>query len=702
MRARLLALALVVFLLLPFAPARGTAGPSISVVFDGPATVTVNDTFPQARLPFTVTNNGASEDYVTLPRGGIAWDDTGQMSLGYQSPEFGRALAPGASGPMWVTIQADASQTNPRLLDVQFNSLATGATITEKVPIQVVHTAQGTATLTLDVLDTQGRVIPSSTAVDVPLNGATSPPGAPGRMPMGGAGHFTIPLVPGAQDIRIDAPGYEGRSLFLNASATGTITKQVTLPPVPFVVANQSFTNTTVGDSIWHSAVSWGRSLVMTAPMTHSQFGTTTHFYGVNARGVAWNRTIPAVAQVPSQASQWQANDATTAIAPDGSTAAFVDWNGILHVVNATTGVELWTTSESSHVNPYYPAGNPFAVGFLTVGATAFSPNGSLLAAGGANGHLAVFQTQGGARLWSRDFPNEIRALAVSPNGSTLFVGSGDWLFHAVDLRSGREIWNASTQFWPFFFIAQDGAGHYVGEGGKDGVARVWNATTGAPAISIDLSPGFVTGIGIMPDADGIILSHWNLGVRAYARNGTLLWERPFPTAMVATTADGRFALVGSRGYDNAGHVDLIDANGSSIWTASTPPSAPLCGSNVSPFPQAQFQSVHVDDTTPGVVRIVATCIGGGVVMGSLGVEPNPAAAPSGSNGNTGGSGLGNGSVAGNTTPNKTGGSNGTKGNGSTSTSPGNQRTPAPSAVELSALVVVVAFLARRSRRGSP
>ena len=298
-----------------------------------------------------------------------------------------------------------------------------------------------------------------------------------------------------------------------------------------------------------------------------------------------------------------------------------MDWHGKLHLIDQLTGGVLWSTDRAQDRNGLYPPNSELGGGFFTSGATAFSPNGQRLAAGGSNGWLVMFNLAGDV-LWSKPFGGQIRALRFTPDGAALAVGAGDWKLHLVDASTGTTRWTGNNEFWPFFFIAMDTSGTLVGSGGKDGTFSLWDARTGAVQWSRDFYTAFVTGGSISADGQRVLVSDWGFGVRVYDRQGEVLWFRRFPHAVAAMTADGMLVFVTS--YDpelRRSDFWLLDDTGRVIWSY-TPDLNQYCQNTLSPFPRGQFITMRLAPSYAGTVKAAAACIGGSVFEFSIPVAP--------------------------------------------------------------------------------
>ncbi|MDE1857259.1 MAG: PQQ-binding-like beta-propeller repeat protein [Candidatus Micrarchaeota archaeon] len=537
-----------------------------------------------------MTNTGTSLDYITIQRSQM--DISGPLgsgeALGIGSPEFGRSLGAGATGQMMIIVQWTGFQ----------NSQA-GAVQLGNYTISVPFKSEATgATETVKV-----RVVANS-----------------------------------------NTGQYEPES-------------NINITPAGHSVGNVSITQYNISGSIWTLGGSDNLGVMATAPMNHGggatkgvgtgQIGTPGVFYGIVNGRVAWNYSFPSVSQyvTSTNASGWQATDTYISVSGDGKYAAGMDWNGWLYLFNATSGKLLWSTNRSQDANPLYPTNSKLGVGFLTSGATAFSPDGKTVAAAGSDGDLVVFNTTSGKELWSKPFAAEIRALSFTPSGG-LAVGAGDWHLYMLNSTTGTTVWTANDQFWPFFFIATNQNASLIGTGGKDSGFRVWNMTTGQLKFYENYtgaSVGFVSGGGIANNGD-FMVSMWSggNGVFYYNREGQLLWKRSINGAVAAMTQDGNYTLAaGFNPVSDNNYIYLLDNSGSVIWNY-TPDTQTSCLSTISPFPRVQPKFVRISETQDHKTLIGAVaCIGGTVFYLRIPVYDTPPSAPNPNN-NASGLGFGN------------------------------------------------------------
>lgn len=600
MRALLLALLLL-------APAALAQSSSLTASIEGPTSVTLDPMKANHRFLLNVTNHGPTADYVTVPRTDIRWKEAGQTSAGFASPEYGLALAPGASGQMFVQVEWPGTAPGTRTILLPLRSEATGQTTTLEATVTMPAEPTASARLVLVAEDNAGH--PFSATFEVAQRGRTRPVDARPDP----SGRAVAQVQPGEYLVHAEAQGFAGATRLVQAAA-GENEVRLRLPPARHAARLVGMTNASVGDSAWTLGASSDLSLLVTSPMVHNERNVPGAFVGVGPDGaVKWRSTFPALHYPNDLASGFQGSDVTVAVSPNGSRVAGIDWNGRLHVLDGATGNELWATDGPAEPNPLYPSDSPFRQGFFAAGATAFSPDGKLLAAGGGNGWLALYRSEDGAPVWTRALGGEHRALRFTPDGKRIVVGGGDWTLRMVDATDGADVWTAPTQFWPFFNLGMDANGTRVAEGGKDSVVRLFDAADGHVILSLDAFPAFVTSTSLAADGKALTYASWPRGVTRVDEKGAVSWYRAWPGAVAASTPDLAYTLVGWSLEGRDGGFALLDDAGTTLWTAPPDAIRASCTSTLSPFPALQVKSVHLRYVDADTLDGAAACIGGGV-----------------------------------------------------------------------------------------
>ncbi len=108
--------------------------------------------------------------------------------------------------------------------------------------------------------------------------------------------------------------------------------------------------------------------------------------------------------------------------------------------------------------------------------ALAFSPDGSLLAGGGTNHSIYLWDVQTGDIVKTlRGHANFIRALAFSPDGKVLASGSNDFSVRLWDVAHGQVLDILRYHTHQLWAVVISGDGEVMASGGSDGMVCLWD-----------------------------------------------------------------------------------------------------------------------------------------------------------------------------------------------------------------------------------
>jgi WD40 repeat protein len=196
------------------------------------------------------------------------------------------------------------------------------------------------------------------------------------------------------------------------------------------------------------------------------------------------------------------------AFSPDGSLlaagglAAVGDRSGVVRVWEAASGKER--AMLRGHVR-----------GIIAV---VFAPDGKTLATGSYDGEVRLWDVP--ALRLRRHFQAEETAgdgirLAFSPDGKTLAVGGGGFRVALRDARTGarRRLLEGHKQ--PILALAFSPDGKHLASGSYDGVVKVWDVATGEPRVSLS-GQAAVMALAFAPDGTlfsggGATVQVWDL-----------------------------------------------------------------------------------------------------------------------------------------------------------------------------------------------
>ena len=136
----------------------------------------------------------------------------------------------------------------------------------------------------------------------------------------------------------------------------------------------------------------------------------------------------------------------------------------------------------------------------------AFSPDGSIIAAGTGDKVVRLWDVQSGNEIRQLEGHSaEVRQVAFSPDGNRLYSVSEDTIY-AWNLETTEEIYRLDQLQNTIFALAVNPSGQTFLTGGNDGYLRLWDSDTGEELNSEYLAAS-VDFIGISPDGTSALIS---------------------------------------------------------------------------------------------------------------------------------------------------------------------------------------------------
>ncbi len=198
----------------------------------------------------------------------------------------------------------------------------------------------------------------------------------------------------------------------------------------------------------------------------------------------------------------------------------------------------------------------------------AWSRNGRMLASGGFDDMVLVWDAEKGVALSHLDIHEVVNSVDWSPDGKTLAVGGADSNVRFWDITKSKIVRVLQGAEGFIGSVAWSPNGQTLAAGGKDGVLRLWNAATGASR-RLDGNKDSIECVAWSPDGTMVASAGADNKVRIWdAARERLLHTMPDHRGLalsVAWSPDGK--TLASSGADKT--VRLWNtATGQLLWTA--------------------------------------------------------------------------------------------------------------------------------------
>jgi WD40 repeat protein len=255
------------------------------------------------------------------------------------------------------------------------------------------------------------------------------------------------------------------------------------------------------------------------------------------------------------------------AFSPDGTTLATGDANG---------NIRVWSTATRQET------GAPMSSDTQPVDAVAFSPDGTLVAAASSDGNVqmwsAATQQEAGSALVAG--AAEVDALAFSPDGKILATGGRDGAARLWDVSTGSQIGATMTTGYAVGALTFGAAGATLATAEGDGTTELWNVATQTQTGAPLTAPGSagVSSLAFSPNADALATGDSNGTIQLWSPAVFHLASAPLAIGAVGLPAAGHAPAVLSAGgrilADRDGHGTV------QVWDVTTqrPVGVPLPG----------------------------------------------------------------------------------------------------------------------------
>ena len=197
---------------------------------------------------------------------------------------------------------------------------------------------------------------------------------------------------------------------------------------------------------------------------------------------------------------------------PDGAYIVSSTANGALHVLNASTGAQLFTYRD------------PFRT-YTWTSFLAWSPDGEYIACGSDDRTVRVWQVEKDVSLTMkrtftyRGHANWVNAVAWAPDGKRIASGSDDKTVQVWQM--GSTVTDAETQIYRghslwVVALAWSPDGNYIASGGNDATIHIWDVGRKETALIYRDHPYGVNALAWSPDGTRIASCSWDNIIRVW------------------------------------------------------------------------------------------------------------------------------------------------------------------------------------------
>jgi WD40 repeat protein len=190
----------------------------------------------------------------------------------------------------------------------------------------------------------------------------------------------------------------------------------------------------------------------------------------------------------------------------------------------------------------------------------AYSPDGTMLAAGLDRDGVDVYNTATWTRILRIRDTGKVSSVAFSPDSQKIAIGGNDEMVRLLGCSSGEDVLVMEGHTDRIRSVAFSPCGMLLASAGEDESVRLWNSQTGECCFVLEGHTEAIVGVKFSPDGRQLVSGSWDETIRFWdPKTGEpgLVWESLLGVVTcLAYSHDGRWIVAGH----GVGGLQLWDA----------------------------------------------------------------------------------------------------------------------------------------------